>query len=238
MAGRYRRSPLSRGRCRRSRRARPSSVACRSAGLMESGRMMSVPSLSRPVQQPSHVNSYLRHPPRAQPIRGGLGGVAGRAFARNRAGVVAVARRNARRKGSDADPSPAIICVTTLFVRQVGRHRSWDTWETRRQHGLKQAQIGPPLSGWVGTVIGHTLLGRRGAVVSYRTLHRYTTTELGFSQRKTRVRVADCARSAIGRVVHVAYQARLSSASRCDAPLGQVGVRQSIRTIRHQGSVT
>ena len=81
--------------------------------------------------------------------------------------------------GSDADPSPAIICVTTLFVRQVGRHRSWDTSETRRQHGLKQAQIGPPLSGWIGTVIGHTLLGRRGAVVSYRTLHRYTTTELG-----------------------------------------------------------
>jgi hypothetical protein len=113
----------------------------------------------------------------------------------------------ARRKGSDADASPAIICVTTLFVRQVGRHRSWDTSETRRQHGLKQAQIGPPLSGWVGPVIGHTLLGRGGVVVSYRTLHRYTTTELGFSQRKTTVRVADCARSAIGRVVHVAYQA-------------------------------
>jgi len=39
--------------------------------------------------------------------------------------------------------------------------------------------------------------------VSYRTLHRYATTEFGFNQRKTAVRVADCARSAIGRVVHV-----------------------------------
>jgi hypothetical protein len=38
----------------------------------------------------------------------------------------------------------------------------------------------------------HTLLGRRGVVVSYRTLHRYATTELGFGQRQTTVRVADC----------------------------------------------
>jgi hypothetical protein len=38
----------------------------------------------------------------------------------------------------------------------------------------------------------HTLLGHRGVVVSYRTLHRYTTTELGFGPRKTTVRVADC----------------------------------------------
>ena len=38
----------------------------------------------------------------------------------------------------------------------------------------------------------HKLLGHRGVVVSYRTLHRYATTELGFGQRKTTVRVADC----------------------------------------------
>ncbi|BBY41798.1 hypothetical protein MCEL_00930 [Mycolicibacterium celeriflavum] len=37
----------------------------------------------------------------------------------------------------------------------------------------------------------HTLLGRRGVVVSYRTLHRYAVTELGFGQRQTTVRVAD-----------------------------------------------
>ena len=38
----------------------------------------------------------------------------------------------------------------------------------------------------------HILLGRRGVVVSYRTLHRYATTELGFGRRRTTVRVADC----------------------------------------------
>ena len=38
----------------------------------------------------------------------------------------------------------------------------------------------------------HTLLGHRGVVVSYRTLHRYATTEFGFGLRKTTVRVADC----------------------------------------------
>lgn len=37
----------------------------------------------------------------------------------------------------------------------------------------------------------HTLLGRRGVVVSYRTLNRYATTELGFGQRRTTVPVAD-----------------------------------------------
>jgi transposase len=37
----------------------------------------------------------------------------------------------------------------------------------------------------------HTLLGRRGVVVSYRTLHRYATTELEFGRRQTTVRVAD-----------------------------------------------
>jgi len=38
----------------------------------------------------------------------------------------------------------------------------------------------------------HALLGRRGVVVSYRTLRRYATTELGSVQRRTTVRVADC----------------------------------------------
>ncbi|MFF0496374.1 IS21 family transposase [Nocardia aobensis] len=38
----------------------------------------------------------------------------------------------------------------------------------------------------------HILLGRRGVVVSYRTLNRYATTELGFGKRRTTVRVTDC----------------------------------------------
>lgn len=38
----------------------------------------------------------------------------------------------------------------------------------------------------------HVLLGRRGVVVSYRTLHRYATTELGFGCKRATVRIADC----------------------------------------------
>jgi transposase len=38
----------------------------------------------------------------------------------------------------------------------------------------------------------HTLLGRRGVVVSYRTLNRYATTELDFGRRQATVPVADC----------------------------------------------
>jgi transposase len=37
----------------------------------------------------------------------------------------------------------------------------------------------------------HVLLGRRGVVVPYRTLHRYAVTELGFGRRRPTVRVAD-----------------------------------------------
>lgn len=38
----------------------------------------------------------------------------------------------------------------------------------------------------------HILLGRRGVVVSYRTLNRYATTELDFGRRQATVPVADC----------------------------------------------
>lgn len=37
----------------------------------------------------------------------------------------------------------------------------------------------------------HILLGRRGVVVSYRTLHRFASTELGFGRRRATVRVSD-----------------------------------------------
>jgi hypothetical protein len=37
----------------------------------------------------------------------------------------------------------------------------------------------------------HMLLGRRGVVVPYRTLHRFAVAELGFGRRQPTVRVAD-----------------------------------------------
>jgi hypothetical protein len=37
----------------------------------------------------------------------------------------------------------------------------------------------------------HMLLGRRGVVVSYRTLHWYATSELGFGRKRATVPVVD-----------------------------------------------
>ena len=37
----------------------------------------------------------------------------------------------------------------------------------------------------------HMLLGRRGVVVPYRTLHRFAVAELGFGRKQPTVRVAD-----------------------------------------------
>jgi len=48
---------------------------------------------------------------------------------------------------------------------------------------------------WIGQGLTltqiHTLLGRRGVVVSYRILHRYAITELGFGKRRATVAVLD-----------------------------------------------
>ena len=51
------------------------------------------------------------------------------------------------------------------------------------------------ISGWLARGLTltkvHVLLGRQGVVVSYRTLHRFATTELGFGRKQATVRVAD-----------------------------------------------
>lgn len=63
-----------------------------------------------------------------------------------------------------------------------------DAWETVAAQG---EQIKAWLDADLTLTKVHTLLGRRGVVVSYRTLHRYASAELGFGQRQTTVRVAD-----------------------------------------------
>ena len=70
--------------------------------------------------------------------------------------------------------------------RPNGKSEAWETIAT--QHDQIEAWLEHHLT----LTKVHTLLGRRGVVVSYRTLHRYATTELGFGQRQTTVRVADC----------------------------------------------
>jgi hypothetical protein len=69
--------------------------------------------------------------------------------------------------------------------RPNGKSQAWET--IAAQHDQIKAWL---KQGLTLTKV-HTLLGRRGVVVSYRTLHRYATTELDFRQRQTTVRAAD-----------------------------------------------
>ena len=70
--------------------------------------------------------------------------------------------------------------------RPDGTSEAWETVAGQHEQMKEWLKQGLTLSKV------HKLLGHRGVVVSYRTLHRYATTELGFGQRKTTVRVADC----------------------------------------------
>jgi transposase len=70
--------------------------------------------------------------------------------------------------------------------RPNGKSEAWET--VAAQHEQIKAWLDEGLT----LTKVHTLLGRRGVVGSYRTWHRYATTELEFGQRKTTVRVADC----------------------------------------------
>ncbi len=69
--------------------------------------------------------------------------------------------------------------------RPNGKSEAWDTVAAQHE------QIREWLAQGLTLTKVHTLLGRRGVVVSYRTLHRYATTELGFGQKQATVRVAD-----------------------------------------------
>ncbi len=91
--------------------------------------------------------------------------------------------------------------------RPNGKSQAWETIAARHE------QIKAWLKQGLTLTKVHTLLGRRGVVVSYRTLHRYATTELEFGQRRTTVRVADCEP---GAEVQVDF-GRLGHAHRCRA---------------------
>jgi transposase len=70
--------------------------------------------------------------------------------------------------------------------RPNGKSQAWETIDAEAE------QIKAWLKQDLTLTKVHTLLGRRGVVVSYRTLHRYATTELGFGARQATVPVADC----------------------------------------------
>ena len=76
-----------------------------------------------------------------------------------------------------------------LGYGRVGPARKSQAWETiAAQHEQIQAWLKQDLT----LTKVHTQLGRTDVVVSYPTLHRYATTELGFGQRQTTMPVADC----------------------------------------------
>ncbi len=93
------------------------------------------------------------------------------------------------RDGGECQLTDELLVAVITGARPSRPNGKSEAWETiAAQHD----QIKEWLDQGLTLTKVHTLLGRRGVVVSYRTLHRYATTELGFGQRRMTVRVADC----------------------------------------------
>jgi hypothetical protein len=93
------------------------------------------------------------------------------------------------RDGDAAQLTDELVTAVITGMRSTHPNGKSEAWEIiAGQHEQIKAWLDQGLT--VTKV--HILLGRRGVVVSYRTLHRYATTELGFGQRKPTVSVADC----------------------------------------------
>ena len=92
------------------------------------------------------------------------------------------------RDGGACQLTDELLAAVIAGVRPSRPNGKSQAWETiAAQHD----QIKVWLKQGLTLTKVHTLLGRRGVVVSYRTLHRYAVTELEFGQRQTTVRVAD-----------------------------------------------
>ena len=93
------------------------------------------------------------------------------------------------RDGGAAQLTDELLTAVVGGVRRTrpnGKSKAWETVAAQSE------QIKAWLDEGLTLTKVHVLLGRRGVVVSYRTLHRYATTELGFGRRRVTVRVADC----------------------------------------------
>jgi transposase len=93
------------------------------------------------------------------------------------------------RDGGDGQLSDELIAAVIAGVRPhrpAGKSLAWETI------AAEHVQIKAWLKDGLTLTKIHTLLGRRGVVVSYRTLNRYATTELDFGRRQATVPVADC----------------------------------------------
>jgi transposase len=88
--------------------------------------------------------------------------------------------------GQLTDELMATVIAGVRPSRPTGKSLAWETIAAEHE------QIGVWLKDGLTLTKIHTLLGRRGVVVSYRTLNRYATTELDFGRRRATVPVADC----------------------------------------------
>jgi transposase len=93
------------------------------------------------------------------------------------------------RDGGVCQLTDELLTAVIAGVRRKRPNGKSEAWETV---AAQSEQIKAWLDQELTLTKIHILLGRRGVVVSYRTLNRYATTELGFGQRRTTVRVADC----------------------------------------------
>jgi transposase len=92
------------------------------------------------------------------------------------------------RDGGVCQLTDELLTAVIAGVRRTRPNGKSAAWETV---AAQAKQIKAWLDQGLTLTKIHTLLGRQGVVVSYRTLNRYATTELGFGQRRATVRVAD-----------------------------------------------
>jgi len=93
------------------------------------------------------------------------------------------------RDGGDGQLSDELLAAVIAEVRPsrpAGKSLVWETIAAEHE------QIKAWLKDGLTLTKIHTLLGRQGVVVSYRTLNRYATAELDFGRRQATVPVADC----------------------------------------------
>ena len=93
------------------------------------------------------------------------------------------------RDGGDGQLTDELLAAVIAGVRPhrpTGKSPAWEVIAGEHE------QIKAWLKDGLTLTKIHVLLGRRGVVVSYRTLNRYATDELGFGRRRTTVPVADC----------------------------------------------
>ncbi len=92
------------------------------------------------------------------------------------------------REGGDGQLTEEVLGAVVAVVRPDRPRGNGASWEAI---AVQREQIQAWLKQELTLAKIHMLLGRRGVVVPYRTLHRFAVAELGFGRRQATVRVAD-----------------------------------------------